>query len=86
MPLQLPTPSWMSQAMWSWHGFICGEPWWLPPKLKRPKKKDVAYYQGQVATADYFITCHIPTTLGKMNGLTTNYTPVMEIPEEAFIG
>ncbi|GAB6144884.1 acyl-CoA dehydrogenase [Desulfocicer niacini] len=56
------------------------------PKIEKAKKKDVAYYQGQVATADYFITCHIPTTLGKMNGLTTNYTPVMEIPEEAFIG
>ena len=56
------------------------------PKIEKAKKKDVAYYQGQVATADYFITCQIPTTLGKMNGLTTNYKPVMEIPEAAFIG
>ena len=30
------------------------------PKIEKAKKKDVAYYQGQVATADYFITCHIP--------------------------
>jgi len=56
------------------------------PKIEKAKKKDVAYYQGQVATADYFITCHIPGTLGKMNGLTTNYTPVMAMPEAAFIG
>jgi hypothetical protein len=56
------------------------------PKIEKAKKKDVAYYQGQVATADYFITCQIPTTLGKMNGLITNYKPVMEIPEAAFIG
>ncbi|SMC94610.1 hypothetical protein SAMN02746065_11675 [Desulfocicer vacuolatum DSM 3385] len=56
------------------------------PKIEKAKKKDVAYYQGQVSTADYFITCQLPTTLGKMNGLTTNYTPVMEMPEAAFIG
>ncbi len=56
------------------------------PKIENAKKKDVAYYQGQVSTADYFITCVIPGTLGKMNALTTNYKPVMEMPEAAFIG
>ena len=56
------------------------------PKIEKAKKKDVVFYQGQVITADYFITCHLPTTLGKMNGLTTNYKPVMEMPEAAFIG
>ena len=56
------------------------------PKIEKAKKKDVAYYQGQVTTADFFITCRLPETLGKMDALTTNYKPVMEIPEDAFIG
>jgi hypothetical protein len=54
------------------------------PKIETAKKKDQAFYQGQVKTAKYFITGVIPSTLGKMEALKSNITAIMEMPEEGF--
>lgn len=56
------------------------------PKIEKAKKKDVAFYQGQVKTAEYFITFVLPSTFGKMDALTSTITSIMEMPEDAFFG
>ena len=56
------------------------------PKIEKAKKKDAAFYQGQVKTAEYFIDFVLPVTLGKMNGLTSGVTAIIDMPEEAFFG
>ncbi|SLM29922.1 Acd2 [Desulfamplus magnetovallimortis] len=54
------------------------------PKIEKAKKKDLAFYQGQVKTAQYFITYVLPSTLGKMDAIQSNITAIMEFPEDAF--
>lgn len=56
------------------------------PKIEKAKKKDMAFYQGQVTTAKYFITWILPATMGKMEALQGNITAVMEMPDAAFAG
>ncbi|MBU0462625.1 MAG: acyl-CoA dehydrogenase [Proteobacteria bacterium] len=56
------------------------------PKIEKAKKKDVAFYQGQVKTAQYFITWVLPSTLGKMEALLGNIPAIMEMPDAAFAG
>lgn len=54
------------------------------PKIGSAKKKDAAFYQGQVTTATYFIQWVLPATLGKMDALKGNIPAIMEMPEDAF--
>ncbi|MDY6831778.1 MAG: acyl-CoA dehydrogenase [Thermodesulfobacteriota bacterium] len=49
------------------------------------KKKDEAFYQGQVKTAQFFIQTLLPTAMGKMDGVKTFTSSVMEIPEDGFM-
>ncbi|MEH0022273.1 MAG: acyl-CoA dehydrogenase [Desulfobacter sp.] len=56
------------------------------PKIEKAKKKDVAFYQGQVKTAEYFITWVLPSTMGKMEALQGNVPSIMEMPDDAFAG
>ena len=56
------------------------------PKIAKAKKKDVAFYQGQVKTAEYFLSFVIPASLGKMEAIKSNITSIMEMPDEAFAG
>ncbi len=56
------------------------------PKIEGAKKKDVAFYQGQVKTAEFFIDWILPATMGKMEALQGNVTAVMEMPDDAFAG
>ncbi len=56
------------------------------PKIKTAKKKNIAFYQGQVKTAEYFITCVLPGTMGRMSALKTTPTAIMEMPEAGFAG
>ncbi|MBF0199979.1 MAG: acyl-CoA dehydrogenase [Desulfamplus sp.] len=53
-------------------------------KIEKAKKKDLPFYQGQIKTAQYFITYVLPATLGRMDALQSNITAIMEFPEEAF--
>ncbi|MCG8619987.1 MAG: acyl-CoA dehydrogenase [Desulfobacterales bacterium] len=50
----------------------------------KPKKKDVAFYNGILASARYFTSAVLPVTLGKMDTVMTADNAVMEIEEEAF--
>ena len=54
------------------------------PKIEKAKKKDKVFYQGQVKTAQYFITWVLPSTLGKMEALLGNIPAIMEMPDAAF--
>ena len=56
------------------------------PKIAKAKKKDVAFYQGQVKTAQYFITWVLPAAMGKMEALQGNIPAIMEMPDAAFAG
>jgi alkylation response protein AidB-like acyl-CoA dehydrogenase len=56
------------------------------PKIAKAKKKDVAFYQGQVKTAQYFISWVLPATMGKMDALKENLPCIMEMPDAAFAG
>jgi len=56
------------------------------PKIEKAKAKDVAFYQGQVTTAKYFITWVLPSTMGKMEALQGNIPAIMEMPDAGFAG
>ena len=55
-------------------------------KLEKAKKKDKAFYEGQIKTAEYFIDWPLAATMGKMQAVMGNVTAVMEMPDAAFIG
>lgn len=48
------------------------------------KKKDAAFYEGQLKTAEYFIQTIIPTTFGKMEAVKIGCDASIEISDEAF--
>jgi hypothetical protein len=54
------------------------------PKIETAKKKDVAFYQGQVTTARYFITWVLPAAMGRMEALQANIPAIMEMPDQGF--
>ncbi len=55
-------------------------------KEGKPKKKDLAFYEGQVATAKFMIESLLPTAMGKMDSVKATTASVMEMPEAAFLG
>jgi alkylation response protein AidB-like acyl-CoA dehydrogenase len=56
------------------------------PKIEKARKKDLAFYQGQVKTAQYFINWVLPSAMGKMEALQGNIPSIMEMPDAAFAG
>jgi hypothetical protein len=50
------------------------------------KKKDVAFYEGQVKNAEFFIGAMLPVTQGKMNSILSGNEAVNAISEDAFGG
>ena len=52
----------------------------------RPKKKDVAFYEGQIKTAEFFINTELPVTLGKMNAIESGSPAAISITDEGFGG
>ncbi|UCF92166.1 MAG: acyl-CoA dehydrogenase [Desulfobacterales bacterium] len=50
------------------------------------KKKDAAFYEGQIKTAEFFIHTILPTTRGKMNGIVKSHPSAVEISAAAFGG
>jgi hypothetical protein len=50
----------------------------------RTKKKDVAYYQGQIKNVQFFLQNIIPITLGKMEAITFGSDAAIEIENESF--
>ena len=55
-------------------------------KLDGAKKKDAAFYEGQVKTAEFFINTELPVTMGKMNAIESSCAAALEIPDEGFGG
>jgi alkylation response protein AidB-like acyl-CoA dehydrogenase len=49
-------------------------------------KKDVAFYEGQIKSADFFANSILPVTRGKMNVILTTNGAALEISEDAFGG
>jgi hypothetical protein len=50
------------------------------------RKKDLAFYTGQIKTADFFINTELPVTLGKMNAIEGASAAAVEIEDDAFGG
>jgi len=52
----------------------------------KPKKKDVAFYEGQIKTADFFIHTELPLTSGKMEAIKGGCAAAIEITDQGFGG
>jgi len=50
------------------------------------KKKEQAFYEGQIKSAEYFAHALLPVTLGKMKAILAGCGAAVEISEEAFGG
>jgi len=50
------------------------------------KKKDVAFYEGQVKSAEYYTQAVLPGTLGRMDAILKTNGAMVEISEDAFGG
>ena len=49
-------------------------------------KKDLAFYEGQIKTAEFFICTELPATMGKMNGIADGCGAAIQISNEGFGG
>lgn len=52
----------------------------------KPKKKDIAFYEGQLKSCEFLCNSVLPVTLGKMNAILGNNSAAVEISEDAFGG
>lgn len=50
------------------------------------KKKDQSFYQGQIKSAEFFINCILPITMGKMDAIMANCGAAVEIDDKGFGG
>ncbi len=53
---------------------------------KGAKKKDVAFYQGQLKTAEFFIQTLLPATFGKLRAIIDGNAAAVEMDEASFGG
>jgi alkylation response protein AidB-like acyl-CoA dehydrogenase len=52
----------------------------------KTKKKDVAFYEGQVKSVEYFCSCILPITHGKMKSILNTPAAPIEMSEASFGG
>jgi hypothetical protein len=52
----------------------------------KPKRKDIAFYEGQLKTAEFFIKTELPLTAGKMEAIKGGCAAAIEIADEGFGG
>ena len=50
----------------------------------KPKKKDVAFYEGQLSSARFFIQTVLPATSGKMDAILNSDTAALDISDASF--
>ncbi|MEJ2168079.1 MAG: acyl-CoA dehydrogenase, partial [Desulfobacterales bacterium] len=50
------------------------------------KKKDAAFYEGQLKSVEFFTGCILPATLGKMDAILATNSAAVDISEDAFGG
>jgi hypothetical protein len=55
-------------------------------KIEKASKKDNAFYEGQLKTADFFINSILPETMGKMNAIETATSAAIDMPDDGFGG
>lgn len=53
---------------------------------KGARKKDAAFYEGQLKSAEFFVHSILPTTMGKFNAILTTNGAAVEILEDSFGG
>ena len=53
---------------------------------KGAKRKDVAFYEGQLKSAEFFIHCMLPVSLGKMDAILATNSAAVDIEEDSFGG
>jgi hypothetical protein len=64
-----------------WRGVIAAT------KLEKgAKKKDQAFYEGQMKSLQYFTQAVLPITMGKMDAIMATSDAAVEISEDAFGG
>ncbi|MBT4087587.1 MAG: acyl-CoA dehydrogenase [Deltaproteobacteria bacterium] len=51
---------------------------------ENPKKKDIAFYEGQIKTAEFYIRTMIPGSMGRMEGIIDQSSAAMDIADECF--
>ena len=54
--------------------------------LAGKKTKDEAFYEGQIKSAEFFIQCELPVTLGKMAAVTRGGKAAVQIADASFGG
>jgi hypothetical protein len=52
----------------------------------KPGKKDIAFYEGQIKTAQFFIQTELPVTLGRMEAVRSGCAAAVEITDAGFGG
>ena len=52
--------------------------------VNRPKKKDIPFYEGILASSRYFTASVLPVTRGRMETIMAGDTAAMDIDEAAF--
>ena len=55
-------------------------------RSKVAQNKDAAFYDGQLKTAEFFIHCMLPATMGKMNAIAASNPAAIDIDERSFGG
>jgi alkylation response protein AidB-like acyl-CoA dehydrogenase len=53
---------------------------------EKPKKKDIAFYEGQIKSAEFLIYSILPITFGKMKAILAANGAAIEISEDSFGG
>ena len=53
--------------------------------LEKAKKKDLAFYEGQLKSLDFFTGCVLPVSEGKMEMIKATNGSIMDISEDSFI-
>jgi hypothetical protein len=57
---------------------------WRAMEAAKAPKKDIAYYTGQIYSAEHFIHTVIPVTIGKAVVIIDASDAAVRIPDEAF--
>jgi hypothetical protein len=64
-----------------WRAFVASK------KLStQPKKKDLAFYDGQIKTAEFFINTELSATMGKMDAIADGCAAAIQISDKGFGG
>jgi len=56
------------------------------PKIDSAPRKDIAFYKGQIKTAEFFIDTLLPVTLGKMDAIDAASPAAIEMDDDYFGG